>query len=294
MSQVKRVISYEKWLQQKGYRPTTIKSYYKSQTQLTRWLQKESLAFDAKGILAFLAACEKQGMKQGSLVQYHLRICRYSEYLVETGKLGKAPIQNWKMVYKSRHSSDCYLLLNASHLEQLYGLYRAYPKAKLQAEVLLGLTIFQAIHNQEIYQLKAKHLLLDQGKIELPGYGGKQNPRILALQAIQILALHHLVQIRQPNELLLQYSNKWAAHKMRWNIKERLKKLCTDAKINIPLKHLQQLRASRIALWVNSEDLRIAQYKAGHKRIHSTEKYIQQDLTKLKSEIEKYHPLQNF
>ena len=91
-----------------------------------------------------------------------------------------------------------------------------------------------------------------------------------------------------------KYSSKVAVHKVRWYIKERLKTLCAEKKLNIPVKHLQQLRASRIALWVNSEDLRIAQYKAGHKRIHSTEKYIQQDLTKLKNEIEKYHPLQNF
>ena len=55
--------------------------------------------------------------------------------------------------------------------------------------------------------------------------------------------------------------------------------------------NLEQLRQSRITIWVKQEGLRKAQYLAGHKYVSSTERYQQIDLEELQKEIEKHHPL---
>ncbi len=54
---------------------------------------------------------------------------------------------------------------------------------------------------------------------------------------------------------------------------------------------LSHLRQSRIAIWVKKEGIRKGQYKAGFRRVMSAEKYLKADLTDLKNEIKKHHPL---
>lgn len=292
MNNLNPPLSYKNWLLQKGYSPSTIHAYWTTQKKLSYWLEQRALNFDFQGILAFFGHCQKEGIKPSTLIQYHARIQRYSAYLIATQQIQQCPIQNWKISYNSYGLSPNTTFLSASQMDDLYQLYMGYQRAKAQHKILLGLTIYQAMHGQEIHHLKARHIWIDKGKILLPGYA-QLNPRTLPLQATQIIQLHGLLQARKPNELLLQYSSQVAIHKARWHIKERLKNLCLKAKKAIPLQHLQQLRASRIALWVKSQDLRIAQHQAGHKRIHSTEKYVQQDLTALQNGVQKYHPLQN-
>ncbi len=52
-----------------------------------------------------------------------------------------------------------------------------------------------------------------------------------------------------------------------------------------------QIRASRITYWIQTENLREAQYRAGHKYISSTEKYKVHDIESLAMAIEKFHPM---
>ena len=38
---------YKEWLQNQGYSKATVKSYYKTQRHVTRWLAEEGLSFNA-------------------------------------------------------------------------------------------------------------------------------------------------------------------------------------------------------------------------------------------------------
>ncbi|MFH1076634.1 MAG: integrase, partial [Pseudomonadota bacterium] len=52
----------------------------------------------------------------------------------------------------------------------------------------------------------------------------------------------------------------------------------------------QQIRQSRLSIWVKQYDLRQAQYLAGHKYVSSTERYQSTNLEDLQKELEKHHP----
>jgi site-specific recombinase XerD len=62
-------------------------------------------------------------------------------------------------------------------------------------------------------------------------------------------------------------------------------------KINPEILHPKQIRASVITYWLKNYNLRQVQYMAGHKYVSSTERYQLNNLDKLQSKLEKYHPL---
>jgi integrase/recombinase XerD len=57
------------------------------------------------------------------------------------------------------------------------------------------------------------------------------------------------------------------------------------------IQNAHQIRASVIANWLKSNNLRQVQYMAGHKYVSSTERYQLGNLEKLQEQLEKYHPL---
>ncbi len=108
----------------------------------------------------------------------------------------------------------------------------------------------------------------------------KSNQRKLSLQASQLGFLYAFLKDRNDTDNLLFTSTpelqKWA---------KKLRKLYpkyTDFK---------QIRASIITYWIQTEGLRKAQYKAGHRYISSTESYLSNDLESLKDDISQFHPL---
>jgi integrase/recombinase XerD len=62
-------------------------------------------------------------------------------------------------------------------------------------------------------------------------------------------------------------------------------------KLNPKYLHSEQIRQSVITGWLKRDDVRLVQYKAGHKHVVSTERYQTQPLEELKEAIGKYHPL---
>ena len=69
------------------------------------------------------------------------------------------------------------------------------------------------------------------------------------------------------------------------------KLIASTKKIYPKFTDFKQLRASIITHWIQTEGLRKAQYKAGHKYISSTEEYIANDFESLKNDINRFHPL---
>jgi integrase/recombinase XerD len=112
----------------------------------------------------------------------------------------------------------------------------------------------------------------------------KTNGRTLPLQAMQIGILYEYLhatrgQFKEDNEFLI-------------NSNPELQKLSTALKKIYPkFTDFSQLRSSIITYWIQTEGLRKAQYKAGHRYISSTEEYLWGDLESLKSDINTFHPL---
>jgi N-acetyl-anhydromuramyl-L-alanine amidase AmpD len=60
----------------------------------------------------------------------------------------------------------------------------------------------------------------------------------------------------------------------------------------LEINKLNQLRQSRIGIWVETYGLRKAQYLSGLRRLQSVERYQKQKLEDLQRQIGRHHPLQ--
>jgi integrase/recombinase XerD len=63
-------------------------------------------------------------------------------------------------------------------------------------------------------------------------------------------------------------------------------------KVNRKVKNGYQIRASVIVNWLGKYSLRKVQVMAGHRKIGTTERYVQEDLKKLHEMVTEFHPLQ--
>ena len=61
--------------------------------------------------------------------------------------------------------------------------------------------------------------------------------------------------------------------------------------LGVDVLRFNQLRQSRLTLWIRQYGLRQAQYMAGFKRVGNVERYRQQDTEDLREYVRKYHPL---
>ena len=61
--------------------------------------------------------------------------------------------------------------------------------------------------------------------------------------------------------------------------------------VNHKVKNIHQIRASVIVHWLTKHNLREVQVMAGHRRISTTERYVQEDLKQLQQMVNAYHPL---
>ncbi len=199
-------------------------------------------------------------------------------------------------------------LLEEKELDEIYGNYPTYTDRDKRNKAILGLLINQAITTEELRKLEPKHLLLDKGKIIIPG-SKRSNQRTLKLQSYQVLELYHYLEIIRP-EIIKNIHQKRPARKPdkinrqrldeqlfisingSTNIKTSLLHLFRALKKKYPnIKHGKQIRMSVITNKLKKNNLREVQYFAGHKWVSSTERYKLGNIEDLKKEVDKFHPL---
>ena len=160
---------------------------------------------------------------------------------------------------------------------------------------MTGLLIYQGLKSEELIKLEHNDVKLREGEIEIPG-GKRSNARTLTLEACQIMDVHqYITEGRKELMRTNQESDKLfigKAHEK--NLSYTLYRLTHHQlkKIEPRLQNLEQIRASVIAKWFKSYNLREVQYMAGHRYISSTEKFLQSETEVLAEGINKYHPLQ--
>ena len=82
-------------------------------------------------------------------------------------------------------------------------------------------------------------------------------------------------------------------NRTHWQFKElsKLVKAQIKEKLGIEILKMNQLRQSRIAIWVKEKGIREAQYLAGFRRVMSAERYKNALLEDLKEQVKLFHPL---
>jgi len=172
-------------------------------------------------------------------------------------------------------------------------------------KLILGLIIYQALELRDIYLLEKSHLKLQEGKVCIPGRHNRES-RTLILQASQMMPLYQYLNETRPyfeKHYSFNLKPKELSEKLFIPQCDNLERLVTQLKFlvkkvrsraeeqGIKVKSLQQLRQTRLTIWVKEHGLRKAQYMAGFKSISGIERYKTQHLEDLQKQLENYHPL---
>jgi len=297
-------------LKEKGYGDATVRQKCNYTGCYLLWVESERLEIEEvryNDMLNFIDKCRLEGQSK-QLVNNKLRSIRnFYQYQKEMDPKVHNPALN--LIIRGEYHKLPSGNLNYGELEKLHENYTAKTLRDKRNKVMLGLLIYQAITTGELQRMEPGHLQIERGKVFVMGTR-KTGSRYLDLRPHQILELHEYLQKVRP-KIIKQTGKKRPSRKPVLVNHEELKERLfisingsADLKSSIlhmfrniqrthpEIKNAQQIRSSVITYWLKDHNLRQVQYMAGHKYVSSTERYKQNNLDKLQSRLEKYHPLE--
>ncbi|QHS58045.1 tyrosine-type recombinase/integrase [Chitinophaga agri] len=219
----------------------------------------------------------------------------YYDYLCYTGERLDHPGRNIRL--RDRRSRDIQLqdLFSSRELEVLLERKERYPLLSLRNKVLMSLLIYQGLTVSELAGLVVTDVLLEKGVVYIKRTA-VTNRRELPLKPDQIGWLGIYLSAVRPgllggleSEILLigQRGKGMVASDISKHVKRSYKGLYRGREVSA-----QRIRQSVIAnLFIQGCDIGVVQQFAGHKYPSSTERYRQDDVYRLQSAIELYHPI---
>jgi len=292
-----------KYLKKKGHSKSSLAAYVYSCEKFITWaagrhMDTEFMTYSE--LLDYIAYLRKRGIGQRTVQGYMIAITHYFEALAAAEIIPNNPARYLEIRHKQQRK--LYPILNREQLEKLYTHFEAKPQRKtkptaqasaIRNRITVGLMVFQGLEATTLSKLKAEDVDVLGGTINIRG-GRTYNSRKLALQAVQIIELDRYInQTRkelqshfkqEDNEALLITGYKY--------FRDVHKKLINKLRKQEPqLQSSQQIKASVITHWLKQYNLREVQYMAGHRRIQSTESYLQDDTEGLQIDIDRFHPM---
>lgn len=248
------------------------------------------------GELLKIVELQKRKYQPQTLNNQLLTIEQYFFYLIEKGIRKEHPLKNFRIKTDKKP-----LIKGLLTEEELNNLYENYPTKghyggqfdvyKQRNKVILGLMAYQGLSSGSIAQMELKDIDLEKGTIHIAErLKTRLNPRNLPLEAVQIMELNtYLTQTR--NQLLeLIKTAKETTKLIPLGNNTKFSSITKNIRKQTELQNIQQLRNSRIALWLKQYNVRVVQYKSGYKRLLSLEQFKQDELESLKQAVAKYHP----
>ena len=311
---MEKFISY---LQSKNHSQATQEAYLRYVNLFLEWLSKEPINTTKKDVLKYLQYLKDRKGQQNLTRKHNLiAINHYFTFLYRAEQVAENPCLFLKI--RGTKKQTLYKIYSPEELEQLYDSYyqlfvRAYddshiPKNQRRQSALskernasiLSIMLNQGTTTKEIDTILLQDIDLTKATLKIRG-GKKSNKRILPLKAEQIGLLMNYIQNLRPklleyhtteNEYLFlplpEYSKQTTDNTTLMHVFKPLTKQVKT--LDKHFLNFKQVRASIITHWIQTEGLRKAQYKAGHRYISSTENYLPNDLQGLTDDINKLHP----
>jgi integrase/recombinase XerD len=308
--------AFKKHLKEKGYRPNTIRQKGNYAGYYLQWLENERMeAQEARynDMLNFIDCCNLEGMGKKHINTVLLAIRNYYEHLKKHQPDIANPAINLKV--KGEIKRTVSHAISYEKLEKLYSNYVTKTNRDKRNKAILGILVYQGITTEELHQLETGHIMLNKGKIFIPG-SRKRSSRELDLKPFQILELNEYLSTvrlglingidkekpmrsvcrpgRKPNKINPAKLEKqlFFSSNGSENLKSSLLHLFRQIKKHNPqISSAKRIRASVISYWLTNFNLKQVQYMAGHKYVSSTERYQANNLEDMKKSLEKYHPL---
>ncbi len=286
-------MEFKTYLQKRKASPKTIQSHLANINRFESWLENEGLAIqiiDRKDLLAYLQICKANGNANRTLSHKVNSLRKYFNCL----EVKPNPCQNLYIKGITRSLPDG--LLNEKELTHLYESLFQNTLQQKRDKLIFSLLIYQGITTAELIDLQLNDLHLELGFIEIQ-LSRKGEYRKLKLHNHQINALKDYLENVRPKlahttgvtsgQLLINSGKSQRKTKLKNTLAELMKRL---KKQHNYFKNARQLRGSRIALWLKTNNLRQVQYMAGHRYVSSTERYSLTKTEDLQRELDKYHP----
>jgi site-specific recombinase XerD len=296
---------FSQYLQQKRYRPNTIKQHVQNITIFMQWVTASGLHeienIEYNNLLSYVQHEQQRGKDVATINLRLTSINKYFNFLQSEGAVSRNPAATLRIKGKAKTVTEN--PLKYDELMELYSSYKTLQKpvpqhlaAKSAAAhqrnmVILGLLIWQGLHSGELAKLETNHVNIDEGIIYIPSTA-RSNSRELKLAPQQIIQLHSYIHggIRDK----LQSARADTAHHevlFPGNLHNIITALTEELKgINPQIKNALHIRASVILHWLRQHNKRQVQYMAGHRYIHSTEMYAVQETETLSNALDKHHP----
>ena len=303
MKKEKALLLLEQYLLSTGKSYCTIKNYKSSLTYFINWLEGEHMDLGMVNyidVLSYVDKLRKRGnnsrsINQELVVLEHFyegfRLLKEKESL-EKGML-KNPVKSLRVIGMLKEKREENLTEKA--LSNLYKTYEGKGIVGKRNKLIVGMLVYQGLRSKEVSDLKLEEVDLRKGKLKVKG-SSRSNERLLDLRSEQIMELHEYIENGR-KELMGEikgeespylYISRGCCNRIVLNqlgILNRLEKI--DARV----KTLHQLRSSVIGNWLKILNIREVQYRSGHKKVSSTQRYEQKDLKSLQKRISELHPL---
>lgn len=288
-------MSFTTYLQSKNLTRNTIRSYTRMNEVFLEWMEEEAISIkEARyaDLLIYVRHLTSSGQSKRYLNQQLTVIRHYYNYLIKIRKVKDNIAAN--LFIKGVPRRLPHDIMSEEDLDEVYKKFPAKSMTNKRNKIILGLIIHQGLNSDELNRLEPLHILLKEGKINVPG-SRRSNSRLLDLKGHQILDIQeYLGKVRN---LIMAMTEK-ESHKMFISLgtgshfNNMMTKMMNTIREYAPkVKSVNQLRASVITHWLSKNNMREVQYMAGHKYVSSTEKFQQTNLEDLQKDVNTYHPL---
>lgn len=262
---------FKSWLVSQGYRTRTISEHVRLAGLWLGWL--DGRAATRAAAVAYLEQRRRSGVCSSTL-RYDLRAMqlyyRWSGGADPTSGMkirsGRPALRQW---------------LTGEERGALYDRYRGREHATPLRITVAGLMLYQGLLSGDLATLDIEAIDVRAAVVRVPERY-RSARRTLKLAAEQIADIAAYIESRHTaGKPLFQRSID--------NVVTNVTRVLREYDSRITSAH--DIRASVIAGWIASEGLRQAQYRAGHHKVGSTERYKRIDTAELRAEVERYHPL---
>ncbi len=294
----KEIIKFRKYLQERQFAESTIGQIINYTSYFLNWL--EHLPADRHGenltpvtityndILEFIDYCRSEEKNNSFINRILLAVRHYYSYLGQKKIIINPAAGIYLKGVTNKLPQD---LLSFEELEELYKQYKVSDKRTKRNKIMLGIIIYQYPTTEELRRIQTTDINLTDGRIYIPGTR-QSNGRMLELKSFQIMELQSYLNEIRPKLITIETNQLFVSMNGRITIKSSLKHLFRALKkINPEIKNPTQIRMSMLSHLQKTVPLRTLQYQAGHKHIHSTERYKTTNTDQLHKQLELFHPL---
>lgn len=295
-------MNFKQYLEKELFSKSSVKSYVFQSEKFIEWMGKEGhvlVHFDYKKAVRYVDHLQERHTKIKTMNHSITAIRHYFDHLMEMDNCSDNPFAEIRVKGETtkRMLKD---LLSSDELEDLYYSYETENKtdkrissilADKRNKIMIGLMVYQGLSTTDMKRLRPEHVQPKKGKIYVPSgkMGGRRELALMPWQVMELMEYLNetwpqLARRKKTDEELFPVSN----GRLTDTVAHIIKKL---RRINRKVKNGYQIRASVIVNWLEKYSLRKVQIMAGHRRISTTERYVQEDLKQLRQIINQYHPL---